>query len=88
MGQIVPFTSLLQLTFGIKVIIHKSSHEVSLVEQDTIENVLLAYSKSLKRFKKKNQFRFMQLFRADAATFKRFFFVSDYNKKDDLKSCS
>ena len=37
-----------------KVIIHKSCSGVSLVEQETIENVSLAFLNFIKKFKKKN----------------------------------
>ena len=42
------------MLYDVKVIIHMSRSEVSLVEQETIENVSLAFLNFIKKFKKKN----------------------------------
>ena len=56
-----------------KIVMHKSFGEVSLVEQDTIENVSVAYIKFKMKFPKENlpffNLHFMRLFSADAKIF-------------------
>ena len=76
-------------TFGTKVIIHKSRGEVSLVEQDTIENVSAAYLKFIIIILRKNsnffQLPFMQLFSAEATISKKKYFAYENMKKTPSK---
>ena len=74
-----------------KVIIHKSRGGVSLVEQETIENVSVAYLKFIIIcLRKRNHLQFMQLFCAKATIFKKskLFLPTKTWKKNALKSLS
>ena len=66
----IKICSIKKISVRSKVIIHKSHGEVSLVEQDTIENVSAAYLKFIIILLRKNlnlfHLHFMQLFSADA----------------------
>ena len=61
-----------------KVIIHKLHGEVSLVEQDTMEFVILAYLESISKHSHLYVYCLMQLFSSDATIFLK--------EKDALKS--
>ena len=76
---------------ALKVIIHKSRSEVSLVVQDTIENVSVAYSKFIIRFPRKMlnfHLHFIQFLSDDATISKKrdlHFFAHENMKKTPSK---